>query len=71
MFEHPVGEAVQAFALLIPVVLEGSRMKVTDDAGDVDIRALEDLPGEGGPEVGLLTIPETLVLDQPAAGDKA
>ena len=41
MFEDPVGEAVQAFALLIPVVLEGSRVKVTDDAGDVDIGALE------------------------------
>ena len=71
MFEDPVGEAVQAFALLIPVVLEGSRMKVTDDAGDIDVRAFEDLPGEGGPEVGLLTIPESFVLDQAAVGDKA
>ena len=44
---------------------------MTNDAGDIDIRALEDLPGEGGPEVGLLTIPESLVLDQAAIGDKA
>ena len=40
MFENPVG-AVQAFALLIPVVLKGSRMKVTDDADDVNIGAPE------------------------------
>ena len=43
---------------------------VTDDAGDVNIRALEDLPRQGRPEVGLLTIPESLVLYQPAVCDK-
>ena len=47
--EDTIGEAVQAFALLIPVVLEGSRVKVTDDVGDVDI--------------GPLVIPEPLELD--------
>ena len=45
-------------------------MKVTDDAGDVNIRALEDLPRQGRPEVGLLTIPQSLVLYQPAVCDK-
>ena len=70
MVENAICKANQAFALLIPVVLEGSRMKVTDDAGDVNIRALEDLPRKGRPKVGLLTIPESLVLHQPAVGDK-
>ena len=45
-------------------------MKVTDDAGDVNIRALEDLARKGRPKVGLLTIPESLVLHQPAVCDK-
>ena len=35
--EDTIGEAIQSLALLIPVVLKGSRMKVTDDAGDVNI----------------------------------
>ena len=70
MFENPVGKAIQALALLIPIVLEGSRMKVTDDAGDVNNRALEDLPRKGRPKVGLLTIPESLELYQPAVCDK-
>ena len=39
--EDAIRQAIQALALLIPVVLEGSRVKVTDDAGDVDIGALE------------------------------
>ena len=46
-------------------------MKVADDAGDVDIGALENLPGKRGPKVGLLTISESLELDQSAIGDKA
>ena len=70
MVENTIGQAIQAFALLIPVVLEGSRMKVTDDAGDVNIGTLEDLPRKGRPKVGLLTIPESLELYQPAVGDK-
>ena len=66
MVKDRFSKAIQALTFLIPVVLEGSRMKVTDDAGDVDISALEDLPRQGRPEVGLLTIPESLVLYQPA-----
>ena len=70
MVKDTFSKAIQALAFLIPVVLEGSRMKVTDDAGDVNIRALEDLPRQGRPEVGLLTIPESLVLYQPAVCNK-
>ena len=70
--ENAIGEAIQAFALLIPVVLEGSRVKVTDNAGDVNIcRTLEDLAGQRRPKVGLLAIPETLKLDRSAIGDEA
>ena len=46
-----VGETIPALSLLIPVILEGSRVKVADDAGDVDIGALENLPGKRGPKV--------------------
>ena len=44
--EDAIGEAIQALTLLIPVVLEGSRVKMTDDAGDVNIGTLEDLAGK-------------------------
>ena len=70
MVENAVGQAIQAFPFLIPIILEGSGMKVTDDAGDVNIRTLEDLPRKGRPKVGLLTIPEALKLYQPAVCDK-
>ena len=43
---------------------------MTDDAGDVNIRALEDLPRQRRPKVGLMRIPESLVLNQPAVCDK-
>ena len=43
---------------------------MTDDAGDVNIRAVEDLPRKGRPKVRLLTIPEPLILYQPAVCDK-
>ena len=45
-------------------------MEVTDDAGDVDISALEDLPRQRRPKVGLLAVPESLILYQPAVCDK-
>ena len=70
MIKNTISKAIQTLAFLIPVVLERSRMKVTDDAGDVYIRALEDLTRQGRPEVGLLTIPESLELYQPAVCDK-
>ena len=50
MIKNTISEAIQTLAFLIPVVLERSRMKVTDDAGDVNIRALEDLTRQGRPE---------------------
>ena len=70
MIKNTISKAIQTLAFLIPVVLERGRMKVTDDAGDVNIRALEDLARQGRPEIGLLTIPESLELYQPAVCDK-
>ena len=68
----PIDEAIQALiGFSSQSSLEGSRVKVTDDAGDVNIGTLEDLAGQRRPKVGLLAIPETLKLDQSAVGNKA
>ena len=62
MIKDAFSEAIQTLAFLIPIIFERSRMKVTDDAGDVNISALEDLARQGRPKVGLLTISEALKL---------
>ena len=56
----------RAIALLIPVVLERGRMEVSNDAGNVNIHALEDLAKQRRPKIGFLSIAETLKLDQAA-----
>ena len=49
MAKHLVHQTVQALAFLIRVVLQGRRMDMTNDTGDVHIRALEDLARQGRP----------------------